>query len=179
MEPVTTSPTISSLSDYRTFEHLSMPDEEIRARMKALTGPANWFTGFPLREMARRIKYPLNKLRMFRDGRDSEIKQKYKLGPTRKKRLVDLLLKIECGMLTCICTREKRSGSWWRTSICKRFIESPVPTKAIRPVHRVLIDRAGPTLAVGAVREKKVLPSFLGAFGNNSPTSLPTKLLLK
>ena len=156
-----------------------MPDEEIRARMKALTGP-NWETGFPIAEMARRIKYPKNRLQYFRDGREDRLPKKYRLFKGYKRRLVDLLLKIECGMITCTITREHRNPKIpWMTSICKKFTYSDVPTKPIKPVHRVIIDRSGASVQTGSNKEMKVLPSFLGAFGNNAPTNLPTKLLLK
>jgi hypothetical protein len=155
-----------------------MPDWELQARMKALTGP-NWETGFPLLEMARRVKVTATNLRKFRDGKMHEVDPKRRLGKVPKRRLADLLLKIECGMIECIITREKRSGSWWRTSICKRFIYRDAPIRPIRPVHQILMDNKGPSLAVGKIREKPVLPSFLGAFGKNGATALPTKFLSK
>jgi len=173
---------MDSIIDFRPCEHLSMPDEEIRARLKYLTGRENWDKphGFPLAEIARRIKYPKNRLLMFRDGRDGNLPTKWKLYPAKKKQLIELLLRIECGMLTCIVTREHRIPKRpYMTSVCKTFIESDVPTRPLRPVHRILIDNKKVELALGASKEHKVMPSFLGAFGKNAPTPLPKKLLFR
>jgi hypothetical protein len=153
-----------------------MSNEEIRARMKTLTSGSIYRDGFfPMTEIATRIGEKCrSRLYRFMNDTEGDRPASRRIYPAMKKRLAELLRKIECGMIQCHIHAEYLNPRkpWFRYNI-KKLTYFDKPQKPICALHKINIGPKGVSMKLGSISEKKEMPTFFGAFGGENAFRIP------
>jgi len=137
--------------------HLTMPVEEIRARLDAAR------KYFPLRQIAKIGNFKGSSLLGFIAGRTP--KKNDRFGPMRLRRLAKICLDIETGALRHNGKMVGRGSKAWA--------DEPIRPPVI--VHRVMFGRSGsaPKLVKGETPDGQKMPSFATLFAGKPAIRLP------
>jgi hypothetical protein len=128
--------------------HLTMPREEVRARLNACAKI------FP-KEAMRKI-LGINNIDLQNFMKDRPARYRAGIGPARLRKIAKLCLEIETGLWEWNGGKTKNSRVW----------RNEEPKRRAAPIHRVMFQSGKAVLSQGAAPKVSNMPSFKALFGS-------------